>query len=603
MVEGIPCSFTLEAAVESFDLVLMAENATDTGGSSAAAADPSKATAGATAAAPAAAAEAPAGEAGDGNDTDSVLISAEDAAEAVEAEAAEAAASGAAAAETSVVDEPDVERAGAEEGDAASPEVAEAGTADVEATAPVSEQTEEVQEEVFHDADGSAEPTATAAETLPTEETEPAGSEPEEEAAAAVESKAVIEEAAPMSGSAGEDIQVDANAPPAAGVVAAEEETAAAAAEAAVDGESAAGDDGSAAADSTAAATAGADDDGSSLAAALSLDTAGAETEAAEAAAAAAGAPEEERATVEEGDSESAPAVAAPESAEEVVAEAADTGDDFADAEAASPAADVASAAEALASTNGDVASASPETAAALGCSTLTIEVVVPSAELDFKLSQGQWRYLEADSTPVHGGDVVEVTKGIRFSTSLKAVDSREDDVRALWPWLERFDKSVYAPAEVAGGSVPLNFATDRARAPRGDGLRSLPPVGRITPFASQVGVLVCVYVCVFAHAFLARQVDTRQVDSRVLYRFPTHPHIYTGDAYFPPDVTGVLCGLVPRGQGAFLCVDSWRERRQRLWTRGRSNPIPIWLFRGKVPASLSSHPHPTFKMRILRVS
>eukprot|EP00752_Nemacystus_decipiens_P007592 g6784.t1 len=91
-----------------------------------------------------------------------------------------------------------------------------------------------------------------------------------------------------------------------------------------------------------------------------------------------------------------------------------------------------AAAASALATTNGDVAAASPATAAALGCSTGTTEVVVPSSELDFTLSQGQWRYLEADSTPMPGDDAVEVTKGIRFSTSLKALDTREDDERIL---------------------------------------------------------------------------------------------------------------------------------------------------------------------------
>ena len=74
-----------------------------------------------------------------------------------------------------------------------------------------------------------------------------------------------------------------------------------------------------------------------------------------------------------------------------------------------------------------------PAVAAAMGCSTTTTEVVVPSSELDLKSSHGQWRYLEADSTPVHGDDAVEVTKGVRFTTSLESLDRREDEVCFLF--------------------------------------------------------------------------------------------------------------------------------------------------------------------------
>ena len=78
----------------------------------------------------------------------------------------------------------------------------------------------------------------------------------------------------------------------------------------------------------------------------------------------------------------------------------------------------------------------SAASAAALGCSTVTTELVVPSTELDFKSTRGQWRYLGADSEPPPGDDAVEVTKGVRFSTSLEGQDAKEDEVSG-----EVFDK------------------------------------------------------------------------------------------------------------------------------------------------------------------
>eukprot|EP00904_Undaria_pinnatifida_P004849 jgi/Undpi1/1494/HiC_scaffold_11.g04884.m1 len=83
-----------------------------------------------------------------------------------------------------------------------------------------------------------------------------------------------------------------------------------------------------------------------------------------------------------------------------------------------------------LETANQDISS--PAVAAVLGCSTATTEVVVPSSELDLKSSHGQWRYLEADSTPVHGDSAVEVTKGVRFSTTLESLDRKEDENRVV---------------------------------------------------------------------------------------------------------------------------------------------------------------------------
>lgn len=66
-----------------------------------------------------------------------------------------------------------------------------------------------------------------------------------------------------------------------------------------------------------------------------------------------------------------------------------------------------------------------------LGCSTITTEIVVPSSELDFEAEGGQWRYLEAGAAPGDGEDTspVEVSKGVRFSTTLVAEDSGDAEV------------------------------------------------------------------------------------------------------------------------------------------------------------------------------
>lgn len=86
-------------------------------------------------------------------------------------------------------------------------------------------------------------------------------------------------------------------------------------------------------------------------------------------------------------------------------------------------------------SKNGEATDASSTAAAAsdakeYGCSTMTTEVVVSSTDLNFKIPQ--WRYLDddAESTPVHGDDAVEVTKGVRFSASLAGQDKAGDEVR-----------------------------------------------------------------------------------------------------------------------------------------------------------------------------
>ena len=390
VVEGIPCSFTLEPAVESFDLVLMAENKSDTSAVALFKQSAATATEGATAeaakAAAAAAAAAGGGGGGDGHETDEVVISAEDAAEAVEAEAAAVAVGGGeteedtpeAAAATDGVEELEAEKAA--EADTADAAVANDVAAAVSATA------DEPQEEVFHDAAGPAEaatsanpdsgetPATTTAAAAATETPTPEAAQQvgDAVAAAAAEAKPAAEEeeeeeAAPASGSvSGEEAAAAASAESAAAVA---EVASTVAGEAEAEGE-----------DAAAAAAAAADVREGSDGAQVLIDGAGSEG-------------------------------------------ATETGNDAAAAAAA--------AAAALATTNGDVAAASPAAAAALGCSTGTTEVVVPSSELDFTLSQGQWRYLEADSTPMHGDDAVEVTKGIRFSTSLKAVDSREDDVRS----------------------------------------------------------------------------------------------------------------------------------------------------------------------------
>ncbi|CAN0107573.1 unnamed protein product, partial [Ectocarpus sp. 13 AM-2016] len=401
VAQGIPCTFPLDATVESFDLVLMAENDNGAGATKSAAVDQASASKEDSSQLAEAAAVA---VAGDGHETDEVVISAEDAAEAVEAEAAAAA--------TATV--PDA----AEAGEAGVNEVAAAAAATTAAAAgAVSEQGNDAEEE-FHDASGAAAPVADAAEAPVAEETEAVGAEAgqgetaESEPAGEVgEAKEATDEASPVaSGTTGDESNanvVDAAADPAsaaaaAAAAAAEEEVAAAA----VETPAAEGD---VAAAAEVDVTPVEDGDGDSAAAGLSLDTAAAEAEAAaaaaEAAVAAAG-------PVAGDDPETAPAATVAEAAGEVAGEA-DTG-------------------AARASLNGGVGGASPAAAEALGCSTGTTEVVVPSSELDFKLSQGQWRYLEADSTPVHGDGAVEVTKGIRFSTSLKAVDSREDDDRIV---------------------------------------------------------------------------------------------------------------------------------------------------------------------------
>ncbi|CAN0138688.1 unnamed protein product, partial [Ectocarpus fasciculatus] len=398
VAQGIPCTFPLDAAVESFDLVLMAENDSGAGATKSAAVNQGSASR-EDASELAEAAVAPA-VAGDGHEADEVVISAEDAAEAVEAEAAAAA----------TVAVPD----GADPGEAGVEEVAAAAAAAAAAAGAVSEQGNGAEEEECHDASGpAAAPVAVdAAEAPVAGEMEAVVAEAGQGEAAEAEPAGVLEgakeaadEASPVSGTTGEesnaDVVVDDAAPASAAAAAAaaaagEEEVASAAVET-----PAAESDVPAAAE---VAVTPVDGDGDSPAAGLSLDTAAAAAEAAAAAAAAAAAGP----VAGEGSETAQAAMVA-----EVAGEAADTG-------------------AAGASLNGGVTAASPAAAAALGCSTGTTEVVVPSSELDFKLSQGQWRYLEADSTPVHGDGAVEVTKGIRFSTSLKAVDSREDDDRIV---------------------------------------------------------------------------------------------------------------------------------------------------------------------------
>ncbi|CAN0075526.1 unnamed protein product, partial [Ectocarpus sp. 8 AP-2014] len=184
VAQGIPCTFPLDAAVESFDLVLMAENDSDAGATKSAAVDQASASKEDSSQLAETAAVA---VAGDGHETDEVVISAEDAAEAVEAEAEAAA--------TAAV--PDA----AEPGEAGVDEVATAAAA---AAGGVPGQGNDAEEEL-HDASGAAAPVADAAEAPVVGETEAVGAEAgqgetaESEAAGEVdEAKEATDEASPV---------------------------------------------------------------------------------------------------------------------------------------------------------------------------------------------------------------------------------------------------------------------------------------------------------------------------------------------------------------------------------------------------------------------
>lgn len=69
------------------------------------------------------------------------------------------------------------------------------------------------------------------------------------------------------------------------------------------------------------------------------------------------------------------------------------------------------------------------EAAERMGCSTVTTPLVVPSTELDFKTTEGQWRFLEVPPESEFVNGAIEVTKGVRFLTSLEGHNKNEDEV------------------------------------------------------------------------------------------------------------------------------------------------------------------------------
>lgn len=69
------------------------------------------------------------------------------------------------------------------------------------------------------------------------------------------------------------------------------------------------------------------------------------------------------------------------------------------------------------------------EPAKRMGCSTVTTPLVVPSTELDMKSTEGQWRFLEVPPESEFVNGAIEVTKGVRFSTSLEGHNKMEDEV------------------------------------------------------------------------------------------------------------------------------------------------------------------------------
>lgn len=86
---------------------------------------------------------------------------------------------------------------------------------------------------------------------------------------------------------------------------------------------------------------------------------------------------------------------------------------------------------EGVSASDGAPSGAAVEKAAAarLGCSTVTTPLVVPSTELDFKSTEGQWRFLEVSTESEIVDAALEVTKGVRFSTSLEGHNKKEDEV------------------------------------------------------------------------------------------------------------------------------------------------------------------------------
>ncbi|CAM9569351.1 unnamed protein product [Laminaria digitata] len=378
IAEAIPCKFTIDAGTDKFDLVLMVEHAATSNGQAAAAA--AAASAGSTPAAD--------GETAVSDETDEVVISAGGAAEAVEADKASA---------TELPETPPAEQAEAvgEEGVGPAATAADAAAAATAATGAEADETAAAEEPLEPAAVATAAAGAEADEIteLPADGDVPSAGEAEvggdeqaatggEEGAAPVE--AAVEgggEAVAPEGSDGGEGGGGATASDVAGADEAEVSLVAAEVEAPVVVDEG-GDETSAG-----AAASGADEGG----AAGGTGYSDASDAAAEAAAATAAA-----------------TAAMTEMTAEAVAEAA-----------------------LLETANRDIAT--PAAAAtAMGCSTATTEVVVPSSELNLKSSHGQWRYLEADSTPVHGDDAVEVTKGVRFSTTLESLDRREDENRVV---------------------------------------------------------------------------------------------------------------------------------------------------------------------------